>query len=140
MISRAIILSVTIATVVNATSAKAQTQTKHWAASKTDISAVRSAARDYIEGFYEGDTTKLVRSVAPEVFKYGYDKRPDGYKGMAMSYGGFMSFARGVKQGKEAPPPNAPRDIILLDVQDQIANVKVIAWWGIDYLLLAKRQ
>jgi hypothetical protein len=34
--------------------------------------AVRRAVLDYVEGFYEGDSTKHVRSVMPEVFKYGY--------------------------------------------------------------------
>jgi hypothetical protein len=34
--------------------------------------AVRAAVLDYVEGFYEGDTVRLVRSVWPEVRKYGY--------------------------------------------------------------------
>lgn len=37
-----------------------------------DTAGVRRAALDYIEGFYEGDTAKLVRSVRPDVHKFGY--------------------------------------------------------------------
>lgn len=36
--------------------------------------AVRRAALDYLEGFYEGDSTKLVRSVRRDVRKVGYYK------------------------------------------------------------------
>src|SRR3712207_8377898 len=52
--------------------------------------------RSYVEGFYEGDSTKLARSMWPEVRKYGYARsRTDGsYRGMAMAYPTwFMSFA-----------------------------------------------
>ena len=37
-----------------------------------DRDGVRRAVLDYVEGFYEGDTAKLVRSVRPDVVKYGY--------------------------------------------------------------------
>jgi hypothetical protein len=105
-----------------------------------DRAAVTAAVEDYIEGFYQGDSTRHVRSVAPDVYKYGYGKRPDGYTGMQMTYAGFMSFDRGVKAGRNVPPANAPKEILLFEVQDQTAAAKVTAWWGIDYLLLGKRD
>ncbi len=105
-----------------------------------DEAAVRAAALDYIEGFYEGDSTKLVRSVWPEVRKWGYARsRADtAYRGMAMPYPAFMAFARGVRAGRNRPPADAPKEITLFEVQDQTASAKVVAWWGTDYLLLAK--
>ena len=36
-----------------------------------DREGVRRAVLDYVEGFYEGDSTKLLRSVAPSVRKSG---------------------------------------------------------------------
>jgi hypothetical protein len=107
-----------------------------------DRTLVRSAVEDYIEGFYQGDSTRLVRSIARDVYKYGYAFRQasGSYQGMQMTYEGFMSFARGVREGRNRPPANAPKEIVLYDVQDQIASAKVTAWWGIDYLLLAKRE
>lgn len=49
--------------------------------------AVRRAALDYIEGFYEGDPDKLRRGLHPEMVKYGYHRSgPDApYQGSAMS-------------------------------------------------------
>jgi hypothetical protein len=105
-----------------------------------DRDGVRSAVLDYVEGFYLGDTTRFVRSVAPNVYKYGYSMRGDAYVGSQMQYAGFMSFANGVKAGRNLPPANAPKDIVLFDVQDQTASAKLTAWWGTDYLLLAKQD
>ena len=105
-----------------------------------DRAAVRQAAMDYIDGFYTGDSTRLVRSVHPTVHKYGYSRRAadTAYRGMAMPYEGFMRYAAGVREGRTKTPANAPREVQLLDVQDQTAAVKVTAWWGTDYLLLAR--
>ena len=110
------------------------------ATTSADREQVRRAVLDYVEGFYEGDSTKLVRSVAPTVYKYGYAKRDDSYVGMQMPYDRFMSFANGVRAGRNRPPENAPKDITLFDVQDQTASAKLRAWWGTDYLLLAKQD
>ena len=105
-----------------------------------DREQVRQAVLDYVEGFYQGDTTRFVRSVSPAVHKYGYSRRDTAYVGSQMPYAGFMSFANGVKAGRNLPPANAPKDIVLLDVQDQTAAAKLTAWWGTDYLLLAKQN
>lgn len=107
-----------------------------------DREQVRRAAMDYIEGFYEGDSTKLVRSVSPEVRKNGYARGDSdtSYRALAMPYGDFMRFAAGVRAGRNLPPANAPREVTLFDVQDQTASVKVRAWWGTDYLLLGKEN
>jgi hypothetical protein len=104
-----------------------------------DREAVRQAALDYIEGFYTGDSTRLVRSVWPEVRKWGYSRQADStYRGMAMPYPAFMRFAEGVRAGRNLPPAGAPKEITIYDVQDQTASAKVVAWWGQDYLLLAR--
>ena len=105
-----------------------------------ELDAIRAAALDYIEGFYQGDSTRLVRSVSPSVYKYGYGLRDGEYVGMQMPYDGFMNFARGVREGRNRPPADAPKGIEILDAQDQTAAVKVTAWWGTDYLLLAREN
>ena len=110
------------------------------AGSAADREAVRRAVLDYVEGFYEGDTIKLGRSIAPNVFKYGYGRREQGYVGSQMQFpAGFFNFARGVREGRNLPPAGAPKDIVLFEVQDQTASAKLTAWWGIDYLLLGKQ-
>lgn len=108
----------------------------------SDREAVRLAVLDYVEGFYEGDTARLVRSVWPQVRKYGYWRpRPDSaYSGEAMPFTAFMTYANGVRVGRNRTPVGAPKEITIWDVQDQTASAKLTAWWGTDYLLLAKES
>ena len=35
-------------------------------------------------------------------------------------------------------PENAPKEVTVFDVQEQIATAKLTAWWGTDYMHLAK--
>jgi hypothetical protein len=105
--------------------------------------AVRRAVLDYVEGFYEGDSTKLLRSVAPIVRKIGYHRAsPDSaYRPSGMSFpDGFMGYARGVREGRNKTPAGAAKEVVLFDVQDQTASAKLTAWWGTDYLLLARQD
>jgi hypothetical protein len=109
------------------------------AQSGADREGVRQAALDYIEGFYEGDSSRFIRSVRPEVYKYGFYRDTTGsYRGMQMQWQGFHNFANRVKRGQSRTPANAPKEIEILDVADQIAAARVTAWWGIDYLLMGK--
>src|SRR5687768_4829580 len=104
-----------------------------------DREAVRRTALDYVEGFYEGDSTKHIRSIRPEVYKYGFARQPDStYRGMQMQWAGFHAFTNRVRTNKTVLPPSAPKQIDIFEVLDQTANVKVTAWWGVDYLLMAK--
>lgn len=110
------------------------------AQTSADSAKIRATAMNYIEGFYEGDSTKLIKAVRPEVYKYGFYRAPDStsYRGMQMTWAGFMSYARNVKTNNRQEPASAVRGVKLLDVLDQTAAVKVTATWGNDYLLMAK--
>ncbi len=108
---------------------------------QNDRDGVRRAALDYLEGFYEGDTAKLVRSIRPAVYKLGFGRQRNSATygaGEEMPWSQFLSYARSVKASGRPTPATAPKEVELLDVLDQTAAVKVTAWWGIDYLLLAK--
>jgi hypothetical protein len=110
------------------------------AQSANDSTAIRAAVLDYVEGFYEGDTARLVRSVRPEVVKTGFaaDRNSAKYNQMSMPWEEFHRYANRIKAGAATTPPNAVKQIEILDAADQIAVAKLTAWWGIDYLNLAK--
>ena len=57
-----------------------------------------------------------------------------------MPFPEFLSYANRIRTGRSRTPPNAVKDIVLYDVQDQTASAKLTAWWGTDYLLLAKEK
>jgi hypothetical protein len=105
------------------------------------VDEVSNAVRDYVDAFYYGDTTKIHRSISPVVVKYGYYKPKDktDYTGEPMSFQEMINYASSVK--KRGPNPKVdgyPKKIEVLDQQDQTASAKLTAWWGTDYLLLAK--
>lgn len=105
-----------------------------------DREAVERAAMDYLEGLYEGDVAMLERSVHPSLTKIGYYRASPGrdYSESPMSYEELLGFARRVKASGDHPDASAPKRVEVLDVRDQTAAVKVTAWWGTDYMQLAK--
>ena len=105
-----------------------------------DSAGVRAAVLDYLAGFYEGDTARIVRSVHRDSHKYGYYRAKDSttYAGEPMSYAEMLAYANNFKRRGRTTPATAPREVTLFDVQDQTASAKLRAWWGTDYLLLAK--
>jgi Putative lumazine-binding len=109
-------------------------------ASPSDRDAVRRAALDYLEGFYEGDSTKIVRSVRPDVRKVGYytEQPSPKYLSEEMSFQAMIDYANNFRKRGRSTPATAPREVSVGEVNDQTATAKVVAWWGIDYLQLAK--
>ncbi|MEO1050265.1 MAG: nuclear transport factor 2 family protein [Bacteroidota bacterium] len=107
-----------------------------------DEEAVKQAVLNYVEGFYEGDTSKLVASLHPQLSKYGYYVPRNGneYKGSEMTYQGALDYALSVKAKQRFAKEGSPKEIELFEVLDQTAVAKLTAWWGIDYLMLAKEN
>ena len=103
---------------------------------------VERACLNYIEGFYEGDTTKLIASLKPSLHKIGHWK--DNNTGVynfdgQMTYRGALDYAQNVMTKKNFAKPDSPKKVEVLDVGNTIASAKVTAWWGIDYVLLSKQ-
>ncbi len=105
-----------------------------------DVAGVERAALDYLEGFYEGDQGKIRRGVHPDVVKYGFfvPRDADHYSGEPMSFQEMLDFAQSVSESGNHPPETAPKEVKILEVLDQTAAARVTAWWGSDYLHLAK--
>ena len=103
---------------------------------------IERACLNYIEGFYEGDTTKLITSLKPSLHKIGYWKNKStgvyDFDGQ-MTYREALDHAKNVMTKKNFAKPDAPKKIEVLDIGNTIASAKVTAWWGIDYILLAKQ-
>ena len=57
-----------------------------------------------------------------------------------MTYEGAMKFAQNVVAKQNFAKEGSPKKIEILDLQDKIAAVKVTAYWGIDYMFLAKND
>lgn len=112
------------------------------AQSSSDSAGVRKAVNDYVEGFYFGDTAKIYYSIDQNASKHRYYKANQSdtaYRKIPMSFSQMIGYSKNPRN--RPSEANAKiRDIQILDLQSQIASVKLRAWWGIDYLLLTKMQ
>ena len=101
--------------------------------------AVKQASMDYIEAVYNVDPSLAERSIHPELVKRGFfiKKGETVYSPHAMTYEQFVQLAK-TYNVKGTVPKDAPKEVVVFDVSDQTASVKVTAVWGIDYMHLAK--
>ncbi len=104
---------------------------------------IERACLDYLEGFYEGDTTKLINCLTPTLYKFGYWKNKTTEKYEAdgfMTFTQALDFAKNVAKKKNFAKEGSPKKVEVLDIMNTIAAAKVTAWWGYDYVLLAKHD
>jgi len=110
-----------------------------FAQTDTDREAVRQAALDYVEGIYEVNAPRIERSVHPDLVKRGFyiKKGETVYSSSPMTFTELVNLSKTYnKSGKL--PKTAPKEVVVLDVLDQTASVKLTAIWGVDYMHLAK--
>ncbi len=101
--------------------------------------AVKQAVLDYVEGVYNVDPSRIERSVHPDLAKGGFFQKENeaDYRFTSMTFAQMVELSKSYnKDGRM--PQDAPKEVIIFDMTDQIASVKLIAWWGIDYMHLAK--
>ena len=106
-----------------------------------DEKAVRQAAIDYIEAVYNVNPAQAERSVHPDLVKRGFfiEKGKTAYSPHTMTFAQLVELAKNYNKNGTVPK-DAPKEVVVFDVSDQTASVKVTAVWGIDYMHLAKYE
>lgn len=103
-----------------------------------DSAAIRQAALDYIEGYYEGDGDRMERALHPELAKriVRTDERGRSQLGQM----GAMTLVAATRAGGGRDIPAAERraDVRILDVYEGAASARIDASGWVDYLHLAK--
>jgi hypothetical protein len=51
-----------------------------------------------------------------------------------------LDYAKGVSVKKNFAKAGSPKKVEVLDIMNTVAAAKVTAWWGTDYILLAKKN
>ncbi len=105
--------------------------------STDDVEGVRQAVLDYVEGTYRVDASLAKRSVHPELAKLGFFEEAGAYNLCRMTYAEELETAATFNKDGTIGP-DAPKVITVFEVLDQTASAKLEAWWGVDYLHLAK--
>jgi hypothetical protein len=104
-----------------------------------DQEAIKQAILDYAEGVYKVDPSRIERSVHTDLVKGGFFKEGDktSYSFTSMTFDEMVELSKSYNKNGMMPQ-DAPRDVTIFNATDQIASAKLIAWWGIDYMHLAK--
>jgi hypothetical protein len=105
---------------------------------QSDKSQIEHAIHNYVDAFYEADTSKAYESIVRDLAKRGYYTTKEGKVNEAkMSFEQLVKLAQRWKNTKNITA-QSPKKISVFDVLDKIASAKVEAHWGIDYFHLAK--
>jgi len=105
---------------------------------KSDEAAVKAAVLDYVDAFYKVQPELAKRSVAEDLNKFGHSYGADGSSTWpTMSYQQLVDLA-GRYNANGRVPADAPKKIEILALGARIANAKLVAQWGVDYMLLTK--
>ena len=106
----------------------------------TAYAAIRRTVLDYIEGIEEGDPTRIERSIHPDLKARGLLAAEEGVESLIPLTFTELLELRNASRQKGKMPQAARTDMLICDLGDRIATVKLTAWWGTDYLHLAKVQ
>ncbi len=115
----------------------AQALTLH-AQTAADSAAIKKAALDYVEGWYEGNVERMERAVHPELAKRIVRTAQNGRSWLDQMSA--MTLVHGVKRGggKDTPVEQQQKDVFILDIFQNTASAKAIMSGWIDYMHLAK--
>lgn len=108
---------------------------------KEEYANVENAIKDYVEGLYQADSTRIEKSVDSTMRKIGYwyhPKKKQYVDNLPMTYDQLVRLAANWnKDGKRANDAS-PKVIEIYDINSKSASAKLTAEWGIDYFHLSK--
>jgi putative lumazine-binding protein len=107
-----------------------------------DLEAIRQAALDYAQGWYEGDAERMRRCLHPELAKRAILRNPQTGE-ERFSHLGQQQMVAKTEQGggsEEVPADKRTYDVMILDIYGDIASVRTDTYEYVDYLHLARSQ
>jgi hypothetical protein len=110
------------------------------AGSHADEKGIEQAVQNYVSALYDMKPELLDKSVSPKLQKVGYMPAKDGsgFEESWMTLDELKDLAGHLNKDGMFDPKTSARDVTILDHTDLIANVKLDAAWGIDYIHLTK--
>jgi hypothetical protein len=109
------------------------------AQSRADTTAIRAAALDYVEGWYEGNASRMTRALHPELVKRVV--MSDTATGRNVLHNmGASELVNGTRHGygKRTPKEGQQKEVTILDIFGNAASAKAVMAEWIDYMQLAK--
>ncbi|HEU5303445.1 MAG TPA: nuclear transport factor 2 family protein [Gemmatimonadales bacterium] len=104
-----------------------------------DSAAIRGAALDYVEGWYEGNADRMARALHPELVKRIVVSDTATGRSVVQNMGA-SALVNGTRHGygKETPRERRQKDVTVLDIYGNAASAKAVMADWVDYMQLAK--
>jgi hypothetical protein len=99
-----------------------------------DVAAIREIALDYVQGWFEGDSRRMVRALHPDLVKRGV------FDGRISTLGAAEMIEYTVQGGGRSFTGDNPVRVTVIDVFNSIAAVKIESGKYMDYLHLVKAE
>ena len=103
-----------------------------------DSAAIRAAALDYIDGYWEGSGERMERALHPELAKRIVRTSPSGQSGLQQMSAMTLVLITRAGGGRSVPAAQHRSDVRILDIYGNAASVRIDANLWVDYLHLAK--
>jgi hypothetical protein len=103
-----------------------------------DSAAVRRAALDYIEGWFAGDSTRMRRALHPDLAKRAVLRDPQGRLFLDLQSSSMLVRAAGFGFGTSLPEARRWATVQILDVDGDLASVKLHSTQLVDYMHLVR--
>jgi Putative lumazine-binding len=109
------------------------------AQSSADTTGIRSAALDYIDGWYQADGARMERALHPELAKRNVTTDPATGRSRLIQMSA-MTLVQNTRRGggSNIPAPERRNEVRILDIFGGAASVRVTAATWVDYMHLAK--
>jgi hypothetical protein len=110
-----------------------------YAQNRSDSVKIRSCSLDYIEGWYNGDTMRMERALHPDLAKKQLAalKQTNGTVINTVSKANMIEYTK-AGFGKATPREKIKNEIIILDIYEDLASVKLSSYDYVDYLQLVR--
>jgi hypothetical protein len=106
---------------------------------ESDRAAIRQAALDYMQGWYEADGERMRRALHPELAKRAiWHDPPTGERRFSHLNREHMEEKTAQGSGSDTPRDKRYYDVSTLDVCDNVASVKAVSYEYVDYLHLVR--
>lgn len=103
-----------------------------------DSAAIRQTALDYIEGWYEASASRMERALHPELAKRIVYTDESGQSKLGDQGAQRLITSTRNGGGSDLPADQRQTDVLILDIFENAASVKVVAHGWIDYMHMAK--
>lgn len=104
-----------------------------------DEMRVRATVLDYVEGIYDRDAERVGRALHPDMRRHVQATRPGEGGADVLDREELVSLAAG-RRCDARMPRSGPRRVMVFELHDNVAAVRLTAAWGVDLLHLAKED